>query len=63
MRTKQPEIVSAYYKAINTPVPKCCHTCEWYDSAGVCGKFNAVPPESFTQEVNQCDDWMQEIPF
>jgi hypothetical protein len=63
MKSMPPKEVLIYRQAQNLPVPKCCHTCYDYNDVGVCMKFNQTPPDSFTQELNQCQEWSQEIPF
>ena len=63
MRTTPPKIVTDWQEAIRQPPPRCCHTCENYTEAGECKLFNLAPPAEFTQEVDQCESWVQEVPF
>ena len=63
MKPTPPKIVADWQKMIETPPPRCCHTCWHYTDAGVCKVFHAEPPEYFTQEIDQCDDWEQDVPF
>ena len=63
MRTKPPKVVSDWQEMIKTHAPKCCHTCHHYDSNGICKVFQSEPPEAFTQEVDQCGEWLDEVPF
>ena len=43
--------------------PRCCHTCDYYLSSGLCDKFGQVPPDEFTQTIGACDQWEDMIPF
>ncbi len=44
--------------------PKCCHTCDKYDSKGKCKEFDTKPPEEFAATVDACDKWEEETcPF
>lgn len=50
---------SAYYRS----PPKCCHTCELYQDDGTCFEFGMQPPADFAQTEDQCDKWIEVIPF
>lgn len=63
MRPKPPKSVVDWANLMKTPMPKCCHTCDNYTSAGVCKVFRLEPPEKFTQEVDACEQWEEMIPF
>lgn len=47
----------------NVKPPKCCHTCDWYNKEGQCEFFKMEPPEEFANTKDQCEKWIQEIPF
>lgn len=63
MRPKPPKIVTDWQKMTQTPPPRCCHTCWNYTEAGQCRVFHMEPPAEFTQEVDKCDAWEQDVPF
>lgn len=63
MRHPEPEIVTLYRKAIKTPAPKVCATCEFYGNDGLCVEFFAEPPAEFASEPGSCELWEQEIPL
>lgn len=43
--------------------PKCCHTCDSYDSRGNCTYHVQRPPADFAACCDECPDWSAEIPF
>jgi hypothetical protein len=43
--------------------PRCCYTCEHYDWDGRCAKFDMSPPKEFSESLDQCEAWSQELPF
>ena len=55
MRHKQPEIVTVYYNAIKAGPPRCCHSCEFYGTDGLCVEFFKEPPEKFAATPDACD--------
>lgn len=59
MRHETPEIVTAWRKG----PPRCCHTCEYYNEAGTCVKFEQEPPEAYAATPDVCPSWMREVPF
>ena len=63
MRPKPPKIVTDWQEIIRTPPPKCCHTCWHYTDGGQCKVFQVEPPEHFTKELDQCQEWEQDVPF
>ena len=64
MRHAQPEIVKKYLQVMDqNKIPKLCHTCHHYNQKGVCEKFGMGPPEDFAATPDQCDQWLDEIPF
>jgi hypothetical protein len=63
MRPKPPKIVTDYFNAKNIAVPKCCHTCWYYNEKGFCKAFEQSPPEHFASEVDACQQWEQDVPF
>ena len=42
---------------------RCCHTCLNYLDDGICDIFKEVPPVEFASNVDQCEQWVDEIPF
>ena len=60
MRYITPQIVKDFYQS---KMPKCCHTCEKYDSEGTCLEFDMIPPEEFASQLNVCEAYSDEIPF
>lgn len=64
MQAKPPKVVENWWKAMKTPMPRCCHTCDHYTGDGKCRVFEMMtPPPEFTQELDQCDKWLDLIPF
>jgi hypothetical protein len=63
MRHPEPEIVTLYLKTLRAEPPKVCHLCDNYNKHGICDEFNDVPPESFASEPNQCELWVEVVPF
>lgn len=64
MKPMLPKIVTDWQKAMATPIPQCCHTCEHYTEDGKCREFDMMtPPLEFAQELNQCEKWLDPIPF
>ena len=62
MKHKEPEIVTAYYRAIANP-PKCCHTCDSYQDDGMCREHGMAPPEEFAATHDACAQWCYAVPF
>lgn len=62
-RHKEPQFVTAWYRGADMEIPRCCHTCEHYKADGVCIQYAMQPPQEFAETLNQCDEWVQEIPF
>lgn len=63
LRHQEPETVRKYRKAVQTPPPRCCHTCDHYRDDGVCEKFDMEPPEDFAATEDACPEYEQEVPF
>jgi hypothetical protein len=63
MRHKEPQHVTIWRDKVASPQPRCCHTCDWYEADGVCGKHLQRPPEDFASAVDSCPDWLMEVPF
>lgn len=62
-RLEEPDFVKYWRERINTPVPKCCHTCEHLDEDGLCILYDEEPPEDFAATIEACNDWIEELPF
>ena len=60
-RHAPPAIVIEWRK--EKPAPRCCHTCENYTQDGMCQQHQESPPAEFAASLNQCQDWLMEIPF
>lgn len=65
MKTKEPIEVIQWRQLVAKAqdIPKCCHTCDEYDAHGMCLKHWATPPESFTNAIGACPDWVEELVF
>ena len=63
MRHKQPEIVTIYYNMLKAGPPKCCHSCEFYGTDGLCVEFFTEPPEDVAATPGACDKWTMDLPF
>ena len=44
-------------------VPRICHSCDNYNSSGICLKFDMQPPEDFAGTLDACTEWEIEIGF
>jgi len=44
-------------------VPRCCATCEWLSPEGRCEIFGEHPPIEYITVVNECPEYLLEIPF
>ncbi len=61
--------IQEWREAVHNP-PKCCLNCdnylahagEWEESAS-CKEFNANPPREFVEVANECQAWLDLIPF
>lgn len=62
-RHKEPAKVTAWYRGAPGQIPKCCHTCEHYNQYGNCDVYAMQPPADFAEAEDQCEAWVQEIPF
>lgn len=62
-RPTEPEFLIQWRVWYQAGPPKCCFTCDEYDDAGHCGKFETVPPEDFAKSVDVCAQWVKRIPF
>jgi NAD-dependent SIR2 family protein deacetylase len=62
-RPEKPVFLIQYEEWRKAGPPRFCHTCENYDMRGHCIFFNMRPPESFTQAQNNCEHWLEELPF
>lgn len=65
-RPPEPGFVKAWrdsVKAMIPETPRCCHTCDFYDSEGNCQYFEMRPPDDFAETVGRCEVWLEEIPF
>jgi hypothetical protein len=63
MRHPEPEIVTIYFNTLRAEPPKVCHLCDNYNKHGVCDEFDSVPPLEFASEPNQCELWVEVVPF
>jgi hypothetical protein len=60
MRHPEPKILIEYKTKV---YPEICHTCEYYDSDGLCLKFRMEPPEDFAATHQACPEWFVLVPF
>lgn len=45
-------------------IPRCCHTCENFDSEGKCSQFGETPPTDYIDYGSKdCEAYNDEIPF
>lgn len=64
MRHEKPEALTEYERNVHeSKVPQFCHNCINYTSDGFCETFDVEVPKEFTQEANDCDEWLMEPPF
>lgn len=63
IRPPEPQNVQQWRVWYAKGPPRCCHTCEYFQSDGSCERHNAQPPPEFTSQENACREWSQEIPF
>jgi hypothetical protein len=62
-RPPEPEFLTQWREWLAAGPPKCCHTCDFYGLDGKCVEFGIEPPIEFTAQSDQCDRWVQELPF
>jgi hypothetical protein len=62
-RPPEPEYVRLWREWLAKGPPRCCYTCEHYDWDGRCAKFDMSPPKEFSESLDQCEAWSQEMPF
>jgi len=62
-RPAEPQFLLDYRQWVKSGPPKCCFTCDEYDEAGHCRKFEMRPPDEFAASVDACDQWIMMIPF
>lgn len=62
-RTPIPKILLDYRKQCDRMKPKVCYNCDHYSGTGICEVYKDAPPPEFTEIANQCDQWLEEIPF
>lgn len=62
-RHPEPEIVTLYRTTLRAEPPRVCHTCDHYSAQGVCAEFHDEPPADFASEPNQCELWVEVVPF
>lgn len=62
-RPPEPEFLIQWREWRREGPPKCCHTCDYYSKAGHCESFDMTPPDDFANEVDVCDQWIEEFPF
>ncbi len=60
MRHPEPKILIEYKTKV---YPEICHTCEYYNSDGLCLKFRMEPPEDFAATHQACPEWFVLVPF
>ena len=60
MRHPEPKILIEYKTKV---YPEICHTCEYYNSDGLCMKFRMEPPEDFAATHQACPEWFVLVPF
>jgi hypothetical protein len=62
-RSPKPEFLIEYERWLQAGPPRCCHTCEFYGTDGLCVTFFMEPPAEFAETINACAQWVQELPF
>jgi hypothetical protein len=62
-RPNEPEFLVQWRAWYEAGPPKCCHTCDHYSQSGECLAFDMRPPDDFAASVDECKDWIQEMPF
>ena len=66
VRPAEPEYLQRWRKAreILGELPKCCHTCDFYEEDGGCYRFKQKPPEEYAAYGSKdCDKYIEEAPF
>jgi hypothetical protein len=60
-----PKIMTDYWDRINEKPPRCCYTCDAFNKneGGFCKYFNMEPPKEYVEEINDCPQYLNEIPF
>lgn len=43
--------------------PHCCATCEHLTSVGYCLSVQDYPPFNFIEQENDCEHYLQDVPF
>ena len=66
-RNEKPQALIDYetWKArvLKEKPPQFCHNCFHYDEKGRCLIFSTEPPPEYTDEVNDCPHWCEDLPF
>ena len=60
------ENVRRYMSEKNAPtwhVPQICGNCDHLNMQGVCTKFNEPVPDEYTTKENDCEQYLNSIPF
>jgi|GEM_PF-2131747 hypothetical protein len=61
---KEPDFVTKYWDSLSVRMPKCCHTCSYFEKDdSFCTHFKSTPPEGFAATVNSCQSYFDDIPF
>lgn len=61
---KEPDYLIEYRQTVKSGPPKCCHTCDFYGKKyNFCSKFDMNPPETFVNERDACNEYIEVIPF
>ena len=62
-RPPEPQALIDYRAIVKQGPPRCCHTCDNYTADGWCRKHQAEPPEEFSGAMDNCADYVPEVPF
>lgn len=62
-RQKEPEVVTKWRALVKAGPPKCCYTCDNYTDHSFCTRFEEKVPEDFSESIDQCSEWVWELPF
>lgn len=54
----EPEFVRIYPEA-----PKGCYTCEFFRFNRRCEVYDDEVPKEYSDKINNCEHWIEEIPF
>lgn len=62
----EPEFVRVYRQQYKNKieVPVCCYTCDNFILASRrCEVYDDEVPREFSDKINNCEQWIEEIPF